>query len=418
MLKLYLLTKVFIRIHGLKFSFFLDLVQFLFLAFLNWQIQPSDIVVSGYQSPSYFLIGMSVCFIGIAHFFTYAYLGIIFNSVQRGSWFAQLPFSNAVKNVLPLTFITINGLAVLHFFPLGYFRAGASLYFVGLPLCIYFIFKYSRSEEVGLIKMVLYSLPILVLGYFSTGWFYLRPQLIGSLWMIAIMIPLLIVFSKNSRKFIPIPVGLVFLYLLISFTSNQIKTPKNFSEAVYFHSFYPTTKTFEDYKNFATNRVIWNSPEQFRLPGYINYVSVETANKLTDKEKIIFAENISQNHQSWSGASFPKLREHNFSLFPPFREMYSYITNNLPLNRKNMTKATEAYLYSHWKNQEVFCNLLPTRPNKAYLDKMFFESECRDRLRHTDVWKMYFKYGSDFKSLFKSYLLTPTKTPLLLSAPN
>lgn len=103
-----------------------------------------------------------------------------------------------------------------------------------------------------------------------------------------------------------------------------------------------------------------------------------------------------------------------FATYPQFVRLLSFFeSQSFPIGERNVSEVVEKHLYDHWKDSQLFCEILPTRKTQAYLEKIFRIVACGRALFRSSAWKYYsFSEPGEYEALFDRYLLEAyTKSP-------
>jgi len=334
------------------------------------------------------------------------FLGNLFSGAQRTNWLRQLPFRASSLNLFPLLVTFGYGLCLLIFIPWGAFSSGVSAFAIGIPIAVFLVLKNSRNFLIGLFVSSATGVALIAMWiYLFYDWSALQPQYKVELAALLTFSGIWQVLGRKERLY-TLPISTLLLILLMSLgLYRQNRTPENFVEATLDHTFFPTTKSWTWFKKIALEKNYWDSMEQYNLPSYVRYRAQDFSEGLNDDEKIQFIENIEFNRVKWKDANLPVNRPMRFASFlqPEIRfSNYSVF----PIGRYNVTEKVEKYLYAHWRDSNLFCQILPTRKTNEYLDKVFNVEHCFGQLFRREVWTYYslFEHG-DFETTFDKYLL-------------
>lgn len=334
-------------------------------------------------------------------------LGITFNVKQRENWLRQLPLPDRTFTVTPIILIFIYGVLIQFLLPWGPYVSELPLYTLLMPILGFLILKnlpYVRGIILSMIAVIVY---LVVWHFLFSHWSINQSTVVAhGVTFLVFSVVLLLFFRRESRYLLVVPIGLTAL-LLTESVFHTFRKAGNFREALADLTFVETEKTVAAFRTLALDKEIWRSVDQYSIPRFLRYKSQIFANQhLTSQEKIQFIENVHRNVDLWKEARLSSRRPGMWSFYPQPAPLTDG-TSEFPVSHSNVDEEIESYLYANWKQSAVFCELLPFRKEKQYLDKIFLSDCGRSVSRLSAVLTAYniLEYG-EFEKLLDQYLLS------------
>jgi hypothetical protein len=336
-------------------------------------------------------------------------LGIVFNGTRSDNWLLQLPVTGFSLNVLPMCLIVIYSLAVTILIPWGPVTAGLGVFTMGIPVVLFLILKNSRGLVEGLLKTLVAG-PALMFFWIQLFWDWgqqvsgLKVDLIA----LAIFSVLIFWFARSGRRHVFAPIALVLLVISLNITLQQLQAPANFTQAVQNHVYFPTEKSWTNFKQMALDRKVWESSDQKSLSPNINQLADQAAQGLNADERFRYIENVALNDELWKSAGFSAYR--NLALYP--MGLNPYLANSrYPVSSRLMTPELENRIYENWPADRVFCYILPFRKERRHLEKILLSSECSPALFEiSPVFSLYDNVNpGPYEDMVDSLLVDPRK---------
>lgn len=407
------LTRLFMRIYWLPATIWIA-VQILVISYYRILTLVYSIAEPIPATPSNTVIFSMAGVLALSYMVLLIFMGNLFSSSQRASWLRQLPFRASSLNLFPLFVTLLYGLCLLIFIPWGSFSSGVSVFTIGIPVSVFLVLKNARNYVIGLCKAASTGVVLIFIWlYLFYDWSAHQPQLVVEIAALLLFCTIWQTLARKERIY-TLPIATILIGLLTSSSLyRQFRTPDTFIDATLDHAFFSTEKTLVRFKKIALKRSYWESVEQFDLPSFVRFKSQDFVNSFSDDEKIQFIENIEFNRMRWKDIKLPANRPMRFASFlQPEIRFRNY--SGFPIGKFNVTPKIESYLYAHWKNSPLFCQLLPFRKTGEYLNKMFNYEDCS--LFNQATWSFYsFFERGEYETLFDKYLLesfekAPSKT--------